>query len=187
MNEQDWQALAAALETATSDYSREELIALLRDLISEYIVPQGLPTGEPNAAATPDVGAMNFPDLIRWLKRSSNAPELQRFSVDGQRVVVDLDGPRVLSGARDEPYGAANTPGAPGITMQEGPVRRPQPAPAPTPPAIGPRGVTPRLSRPRSGVQPAPPLPPAQEPGPGGDGGDGGRALPKGFRGLEFD
>jgi hypothetical protein len=130
MAERDWEGLAAALDAATGDYSRAELVELLRDLIAEYVVGRGLPTGTPNAAATPDVAAMNFPDLVRWLKRAASAPELQRFTVDGQRVVVELDGPRVISGAADGERPAAAVPAsppgrAPGIDFEEMPMRRP--------------------------------------------------------------
>lgn len=167
MADRDWEGLAAALDVATGDYSRAELVELLRDLIAEYVVGRGLPTGTASAAATPDVGALNFADLVRWLKRASSAPELQRFTVDGQRVVVDLDGPRVISGASDDARpaspasNAASTPaasrpaapgtGAPGIGFVDATIRRPTATPgaapgagagnpSPTPPAQSPGG-----------------------------------------------
>lgn len=110
MAEHDWVALHTALDQATTSFGREELVALLRDLIREYVVERGLPTGTPQQAATPDVGQMTFVELITWLKRVGNAPELQLFSVDGRRVIADLDGPREVRVQRNAP--APNAPSA---------------------------------------------------------------------------
>ncbi|MEZ4463238.1 MAG: hypothetical protein R3F43_01640 [bacterium] len=51
----DWEALHGALGQATAEHSREELVLLLRDLIREYVIERGLPTGTPGQAATPDL------------------------------------------------------------------------------------------------------------------------------------
>ena len=124
MAEHDWVALHTALDQATTNFGREELVALLRDLIREYVVERGLPTGDPQQAATPDVAKMTFVELITWLKRISNAPELQLFSVDGRRVIADLDGPREVRAPRSATSNTSPTPTSPRV----------EPA-APAPPA----------------------------------------------------
>ena len=93
----DWEALYGQLEQATGSWSREELVGLLRDLIREYVIERGLPTGTAAQAASPDVSAMDFPGLITWLKRASSLPEMELFQIDGRRVIVDAGGPRELS------------------------------------------------------------------------------------------
>ena len=93
----DWEALYAQLEQATGSWDREELVGLLRDLIREYVIERGLPTGTAAQAAAPDLSAMDFPGVITWLKRASSLPEMELFQVDGRRVLVDADGPRELS------------------------------------------------------------------------------------------
>ncbi|MCA9527765.1 MAG: hypothetical protein KC549_15875, partial [Myxococcales bacterium] len=90
----DWEALHGALGQATTDWSREELVVLLRDLIREYVIERGLPTGTPGQAAAPDLTRFDFPGLIQWLKDHLSLPELALFQVDGRRVIVDADGPR---------------------------------------------------------------------------------------------
>ena len=50
----DWEALYCELEGATRGHSRDELVALLRDLIREYVIERGLPTGSPAQATGPD-------------------------------------------------------------------------------------------------------------------------------------
>ncbi|MCA9539532.1 MAG: hypothetical protein KC620_11630 [Myxococcales bacterium] len=99
----DWGALHAALETATGEWTRDELIALLRDFIREYVVERGLPTGTPTAT-TPDLSELDFAQLITWLKRNLSVPELALFEVDGDRVIVEADGgPRVLAVSSTSP------------------------------------------------------------------------------------
>jgi hypothetical protein len=169
----DWEALYARLETATESWSRPELVALLRDLIREYVIERGLPTGTPEQAAGPDLSAMDFPALISYLKRTVRLPEMGLFTVDGRRVIVDIDGPRVIRAT-----------GAP---------QPARPAPAPTPAAEsrptpgGSFGEPPPGSgsrrEPREGPAPAPPPPPAApEPAPATD-----RPLSNRFKKLEFD
>lgn len=104
----DWEALYEELDRATGAWTRDELVVLLRDLIREYVVERGLPTGTPEQAATPDLAALDFPRLVTWLKRNLTLPELDLFSVDGQRVIVDADGPRALTAGRP----AASPPAA---------------------------------------------------------------------------
>ena len=41
----DWEKLHGELSQATGAWSREELVGLLRDLIREYVIERGLPTG----------------------------------------------------------------------------------------------------------------------------------------------
>lgn len=159
MASHDWEALYAQLDRATGAWERDELVGLLRDLIREYVIERGLPTGTPAQAATPDISSMDFPGLITWLKRASALPEMDLFQVDGRRVIVDADGPRELSLQR-----AAELRPRPAAPAQ----RNPKPATTP--------------------ARPAPPTrsqasnPPEQRPE-----STGGRALGKGFRGLEFD
>lgn len=165
MANHDWEALHAQLDQATGAWSRDELVGLLRDLIREYVIERGLPTGTPAQAATPDIAGLDFPGLIGWLKRASPLPEMQLFQVDGRRVIVDADGPRELS-------------------LQRATEVRPRATPTPqrTPPraASTPRPTTP--ARPAPVQQP----PPAQ-PEPTPSSATPGRPLGKGFRGLEFD
>jgi hypothetical protein len=125
----DWEALYARLETATESWSRPELIALLRDLIREYVIERGLPTGTPEQAAAPDLSAMDFPQLVSYLKRTVRLPELNQFTVDGRRVIVDIDGPRVIR---------AQTTGRPPAPAPAAPAARaPEPPPPPPPePAV---------------------------------------------------
>jgi len=131
MPNHDWDALYRELEAATSGHDREELVGLLRDLIREYVIERGLPTGTPAQATGPDLAQMNFPTLVAHLKRTSPCGEWALFSVDGQRVIVDLDGPReVRAPARPAAGAAAATP-----VGQPAPVRRDPPAPVASPPA----------------------------------------------------
>ncbi len=88
------------LERATGAWTRDELMVLLRDLVREYVIERGLPTGTPEQAATPDLAALDFPRLVTWLKRNLSLPELDLFTVEGQRVIVDADGPRALTVGR---------------------------------------------------------------------------------------
>ncbi len=154
----DWEALYARLETATESFSRPELVALLRDLIREYVIERGLPTGTPEQAAAPDLTAMDFPALVSYLKRTVRLPEMNLFSVDGRRVIVDIDGPRVIR--------ATGSP----------PAARPAPQPAPAAPAAESRPLAP----------PAPPAPPVPEPAPAPTA-DSSRPLSNRFKKLEFD
>lgn len=163
----DWEALYGQLERATKAWTRDELVGLLRDLIREYVIERGLPTGSAAQAATPDLATLDFPGLITWLKRASSVPELDLFQVDGRRVIVDADGPRELSLAR-----ATET--------------RPRPAPR-----SARRPAPPPQRAPRADTLPARPQVPTRASEPPADQGDESkqpqRALSKGFRGLEFD
>jgi len=96
MAEHDWTALYGALSDATGEWSREELIGLLLDLIREYVVEGELPTST-TRATTPDLTQMDFGQLITWLKRNLSVPELSLFQVEGSRVIVDAEGPRALT------------------------------------------------------------------------------------------
>lgn len=155
----DWEALHGQLEQATGSWSRDELVGLLRDLIREYVIERGLPTGTAAQAAAPDLSAMDFPAVITWLKRASSLPEMDLFQVDGRRVLVDADGPRELSLER-----ATELRPRPAAAQ-----RAPRPAPAATP-------------------TPSRPAPAPAQPAPAPKGGDASnRSLKKGFRGLEFD
>jgi hypothetical protein len=159
MAQHDWDALYGELARATGPWTRDELVALLRDLIREYVVDRGLPTGTPEAAASPDLTGMDFAQIITWLKRTLTLPELNRFSVDGGRVVVDADGPRVISDAPAPP--AVGRPAAPSVGQTATP-----PAPSPgSPPAAPPAQPDERADTPSA----AP------------------RKLSRGFHGLEFD
>lgn len=162
MAEHDWAALHTALEQATGSWSRDELVVLLRDLIREYVVERGLPTGTPAQAAGPDLASMDFPEQIAWLKRQNIAPEWGLFTLDGRRVIVDLEGPREVR-LPDRRTGAA-----------------PAPAPRANPATPAAAAPTPR---------PAPAVPPRPEPdgAPEPDPETPRRKLSKGFRGLEFD
>ncbi len=124
----DWERLYEELEGATRAWSREELVVLLRDLIREYVIERGLPTGTPAQAATPDLTQLDFPGLVRWLKGNLQLPELELFSLDGERVIVDADGPRHLASRRP----AAPSPQP--IPTPAGPAAA-APRPAPQPPA----------------------------------------------------
>ena len=129
----DWEALYGQLEQATGAWSRDELIGLVRDLIREYVIERGLPTGSAAQAATPDLSAMDFAGLITWLKRASSLPEMALFQVDGRRVLVDADGPRELSldRATELRPRAASAPRAARPTQTT--PARPQPAAQPDP------------------------------------------------------
>jgi len=96
MAEHDWNALYGALSNATGEWTREELTALLLDLIREYVVQGELPTST-SRATTPDLTQMDFAQLITWLKRNLSVPELGLFQVEGARVIVDAEGPRALT------------------------------------------------------------------------------------------
>lgn len=185
MAEHDWEALYGALETATEQHSRAELVALLRDLIRTYVIERGLPTGAPSAA-TPDLTTLDFPRLVGWLKRNLSLPELARFEVDGDRVIVDADGPRVISGgptARPT-AGWPASGGAPGPRVEE---RSTDAWPMSAAGAAA-RPGAPRPAAPRPAASPAQPAP-APSAAPADDGGNEGpaRTLSPGFRGLEFD
>ncbi|MGK0358007.1 MAG: hypothetical protein ACI9U2_000290 [Bradymonadia bacterium] len=160
MSGHDWEALHGQLEQATGSWSRDELVGLLRDLIREYVIERGLPTGTAAQAASPDVSAMDFPGLITWLKRASSLPEMDLFQIDGRRVLVDADGPRELS-------------------LDRATELRPRSGPAPRPPAqAAPRPNT-TSARPQRAATPAEPE--------GTRGAASNQTLKKGFRGLEFD
>ncbi|MCB9527625.1 MAG: hypothetical protein H6701_04370 [Myxococcales bacterium] len=170
MADHDWAALYGQLEAATAEYDRAELVELLRDLIRDLVI-DALPTGAPTAAS-PDLSGMDFARLIGWLKRNLSVPELALFEVDGDRVIVEADGPRVLSTGRDAPRPTAGWPAA-----------APPPAPratdafpATTGPAAGPAAPAP------SPVQQAQTARRQEE-----DAKKAAEKLSPGFRGLEFD
>ena len=160
MSKHDWEALYDQLETATSEWSRPELITLLRDLIREYVIERGLPTGTPEQAAGVDHGVdlatLDFAALIGHLKRTLQLPELDLFQIEGRRVIVDAEGPRELV--------AQVTAVNPAPT-----VRRPTPAASPH--------ATP--GRPAADPPVAPPAP--------ADSSGNGRPVSRRFRKLEFD
>jgi hypothetical protein len=143
MPSHDWEALHKELDAATRSWSREELVALLRDLIREYVIERGLPTGTPAQATGPDLSAMDFIALITHLKRTCNLPELNLFSVDGRRVIVDLEGPREIRVAARPAPSAATPVGQPVNPPRNVPVPAASPA-APAPAAeaddAGPKG-----------------------------------------------
>lgn len=147
MPSHDWEALFKELDAATRSWSREELVVLLRDLIREYVVERGLPTGTPAQATGPDLASMDFIALITHLKRTCALPELQLFSVDGRRVIVDIDGPREIR-ATARPAPSAATP----VGQPVNPPRN-VPAPAASP---GPSAATdaPEDATPKSGEKP---------------------------------
>ena len=128
----DWEALFRELDTATRAWSRDELVVLMRDLIREYVIERGLPTGTPAQATGPDLSTMDFIALVTHLKRTCTLPELQLFSVDGRRVIVDLDGPREIRVA------ARPTPSAATPVGQPAPPQRNVPPPAASAPAATP-------------------------------------------------
>ena len=169
MPRHDWEALHDELVQATSGHDRAELVSLLRDLIREYVIERAMPTGTPAQAIGLDLSQMDFATLIGHLKRTCQAPELSLFSVDGRRVVVDLDGPReVRAPARSS---AAATPiGQPSL----------RPAPAPAGPSTGPTaGLL---------AGPAASPPPATATVEGEDGRPGEKPpVSKRFKHLEFD
>ena len=103
MPSHDWEALYKELDAATRAWSRDELVGLLRDLVREYVIERGLPTGTPAQATGPDLASMDFIALITHLKRTCNLPELNLFSVDGRRVIVDIEGPREIRVAQRPP------------------------------------------------------------------------------------
>lgn len=137
MPSHDWEALFKELETATRSWSREELVALLRDLIREYVIERGLPTGTPAQATGPDLASMDFIALMTHLKRTCNLPELQLFSVDGRRVIVDLEGPREIRVAARPAPSAATPVGQPATPPRNVPAPAANPAAA-TPAADAP-------------------------------------------------
>ena len=92
----DWEALYTRLQTATGGWSRDELVELLRDIIREYVIERGLPTGTPAQVASVDLTTLDFAALINHLKRALALPELDLFHVEGRRVLVDADGLREL-------------------------------------------------------------------------------------------
>lgn len=149
----DWEALYARLDTATESWSRPELVALLRDLVREYVIERGLPTGTPAQAATPDLSAMDFPQLVLWLKRTLRLPELNQFTVDGRRVIVDIDGPRVIRATGTAPASRPAEPppvapgAAPSAAAQAAPPPEPPPPPAAQEPAPDARPLSNRFKR----------------------------------------
>ncbi len=165
MPSHDWEALHKELDAATRTWGREELVVLLRDLIREYVIERGLPTGTPAQATGPDLAAMDFVALITHLKRTCTLPELALFSVDGRRVIVDLDGPReIRSAARPAPSAA---------TPVGQPLHPPRNVPPPAPAPVG--SATPTAD---AAAEPA-----------GGDAPKSGEKPPvsKRFKHLEFD
>lgn len=165
MANHDWEALYRELDAATSGHGRDELVALLRDLIREYVIERGLPAGTPAQATGPDLSQMNFAALVGHLKRVSTCAEWALFSVDGQRVVVDLDGPREV-----------RAPARPATPSAATPVGQPSQARRDAPAAAS-----------RARIEPA--APPAAEPAAADDGAKGGEKPPvsRRFKHLEFD
>jgi hypothetical protein len=147
MPNHDWEALHKELESATRPWGREELVALLRDLIREYVIERGLPTGTPAQATGPDLAAMDFVALVTHLKRTCSLPELALFSVDGRRVIVDLDGPREIRVAARPAPSAATPVGQP--------LHPPRNVPPPAPAAGASEAVNdPPAEAPKSGEKP---------------------------------
>lgn len=167
MADHAWETLYTELSRATADYERAELVALLRDLIREYVIERGLPAGAPTAT-TPDLSSLDFPRLITWLQRNLSLPELGLFEVDGDRVIVQADGPRVLGGERPEP--PAPAPIRP-------PASRPEPSSRPARAA--------RTDAARTDARPAPAQSATRKAQAEAEA--AAEKLSPGFRGLEFD
>lgn len=166
MADHNWDALHEELSSATTAWTRDELVVLLRDLIREYVVERGLPTGSPAQAGTPDLTGMDFAQLITWLKRNLTVPELGLFQVDGRRVIVDADGPRVLSsGSTSAPPVTSVTIASPGSPVAEAPANPPAPNQAPR--AATPVGLPVNVDDDSKSKST--------------------RKLSRGFKGLEFD
>lgn len=91
-------------------YDADTLKNLCAFLISEYVMKNGVSyDGEvderPAAvnAASVTANIATFSDLIKDMQRRYNFTELQKFSVDGSKVFLDLDGRKIaLNGNNTE-------------------------------------------------------------------------------------
>lgn len=166
MSEQDWSRIYDDL-SADQGWTPDRLRRVLRTLIEEYVLGQGLPTGTADQAMGDDLAGLDFPSLMAHLKRTLTLPELDLFQVDGQKVYVDADGPREISMGRasEPPRPSAPRPAAPRPAA-------PQAAPAARPSA-------------QPGNQAAPQTTPA--PDTSKDDKKADRPLSRRFHNLEFD
>ncbi len=145
--------------------SREELLDLICYVSKTYIVEQTIPFDVPlpekeEAPPDPEVmdappaaqtsAAQRFATLVEGLKKRTQLPQLEHFSVEDGKAVLVVDNQKVIFGDR--------------VTVEFVPVRG-RPAPS------APPSTQPATPAPRSSPAPAEPAPPGARPGlPGGDG-----------------
>jgi hypothetical protein len=150
--------------------SREELLDLICYISKTYIVEQTIPFDVPlpeKEEAPPDPEVMDAPPaaqaspaqrfatLIEGLKKRTQLPQLEHFSVEDGKAVLVVDNQKVTFGDR--------------VTVEFVPLGRGGAAPARADAAPAP--TSPRPTAPAPAPAPAEPPPPGARPGlPGGDG-----------------
>ena len=169
--------------------SREELLDLICYISKTYIVEQTIPFDVPlpeKEEAPPDAevidapaamrqesaqsAAQRFATLIEGLKKRTQLPQLEHFSVEDGKAVLVVDNQRVTFGDRVTVEFVPRRGGAPArndAPAAPAPAPTPRPAPAPAPDA--PPGARPGLpggdGRVRQGgPKPPAPAPPAKKP-----------------------
>jgi hypothetical protein len=154
--------LVGEIRSALDGWRREDLAEVLGYVFKEYVVEAGHAVN-PGALATLDarseLDGLSFAQVVTWLQRHLDLPELQQFEVQGERVSVRAGGrlvpietpraesatatlpppappaPPVAVGAPAPPLPAAAQPSQPSpaiVMTPSGPVPAPQPLPRPT-------------------------------------------------------
>lgn len=159
--------LVGEIRSALDGWRREDLAEVLGYVFKEYVVEAGHTTN-PGALATLDAKSelegLSFAQVVTWLQRHLDLPELQQFEVQGERVNVRAGGRTVPI---ETPRAEAATASLPPPTTSAPPVA--VGAPAPPPPAAAPPPIAaPSIVSTPSGPVPAPqPLPrPTAQPAP---------------------
>jgi hypothetical protein len=181
--------LVGEIRSALDGWRREDLAEVLGYVFKEYVVEAGHAVN-PGALATLDakseLDGLSFAQVVTWLQRHLDLPELQQFEVQGERVsvraggrVVPIETPRAESATATLPPPATTAPpvavGAPAppppAAAQPSPPSQPSPAIVMTPsgPVPAPQPLPRPTAQPTSApAQPSspPPSPPSQSSSP---------------------
>jgi len=160
--------LVGEIRSALDGYQRQDLVEVLTYVFKEYVVEGAsvLPSGSGAALdARTELEGMSFAQVITWLQRHLDLPELGQFEVEGTRVSLRSGGRAVpVEAPRAEPVAlpparvavaAAPVAAAPAPTVAApqhasaplAPTTTPAPAPAAQPAREEPTDSDSRFSR----------------------------------------
>jgi len=116
--------LVGEIRSALDGYQRQDLVEVLTYVFKEYVVEGAsvLPSGSGAALdARTELEGMTFAQVVTWLQRHLDLPELSQFEVEGTRVSLRSGGRAVpVEAPRAEPVAppparvvVAATPAAP--------------------------------------------------------------------------
>jgi hypothetical protein len=157
--------LVGEIRSSLEGWRREDLVEVLTYVFKEYVVEAGQALS-PGAAATLDakseLDGLSFAQVITWLQRHLDLPELQQFEVQGERVNLKSGGRSIPV---ETPRAEAATASLPPPSTTAPPVAVGAPAPPPPSQSAPPPTAQPAIISTPSGPVPAPqPLPRPSQP-----------------------